>query len=272
VDQDSALNRGLLLDEALAATRLAWRGLGMVWLMSLPWWLLVAEGLGKLGMAGQHRVSVADGLQWAAAATAALVLAAWGRAAWARQVALALDGQVDPSLRMPLHPRVPLGDALIAVWLHCLMLLIAMAMSWMILPLLFLPWTLALAAAGAAIRPGATAWAAFAGLVGSAIPLRPWLGAWVGVGLAGLLVAINLWLAGYGLTHLLAEGAGVPTYQWTERLAPWNHGPWIAVLVLGWALIDPLVITAAVVHQRRCQSRTTGSDLSAWLKRLERSS
>lgn len=262
------MNRRLILDEALVATRLGWGGLGVVWLATLPWWLLVAEGLGFLGMAGHGVTSVGHGMRWAAAATVALMVAAWGRSVWARHVALALDAQSAPITR----PKVPFTDVIVAIWLHCLMVLVAIAASWLFLPLLFLPWTLALAAAGAATRPGATAWAAVNGLMGSAVPFRPWLAAWFGGCIAGLLVACNLWLGGYGIIHLLAEGAGVPTYQWTERLAPWNHGPWIVAVVLAWALLDPLLIAAAVVHQRRCQARTSGSDLSAWLKRLERES
>jgi hypothetical protein len=258
-------DRGIVLDEALGATRLAWRSLAIPLLASLPWWLLVAEGLRLVAGPGHGHAPVLAFLRWSSMTVCALILAAWGRAAWSRQVVLALDGQVAPAARL----RLPLTDVVVAVWLHGVVLLVAALGSWLILPALLLPWGLALAAAGAATRPGMTAWSALTALVGDAVPMRPWLGACLGCGCAALLLGGNLWLGGYGLASLLADLVGVPAHLWTERLAPWNPNTWIAFLVLGMALTDPLVVAAAVVHQRRCQARTSGSDLAATLTRLE---
>jgi hypothetical protein len=256
---------GLILDEALTPVRLAWRALAIPLLTTLPWWLMVAEGLRLVAGPDHAQAPARAYFQWSALTVGVIAIAAWGRANWACHVARALDGQVEPTPQL----KMPLGDVIVAMLLHMLLLLLTALGSWLVIPALLLPWSLSLAAAGAATRPGATSWKACCALVGDAVPFRPWLGAWFCCGCVAILIGGNLWLGGYGLASLLADLLGMPAHVWSEYLAPWSVHPWILFLVLSWALTDPVLVAAAVVHQRRVQARSTGSDLVATLHRLE---
>ena len=113
------------------------------------------------------------------------------------------------------------------------------------------------------IRRGSSA------LFASLIPVRPWLGAAVVLLIAALMVAVNLWIFASGVAWLAQDTLGIPAGRFTALLGWRNPDAWFAAGIGGLAMIDPVLIAAAVAAGAHRRARASGSDLTAWLARLE---
>jgi len=255
-----------LLDDAFSSARAAaspWAAFAL--LGGLPVWLLLAQGLHLL--ADRAQPAPTDSFhQWGWLMMAALVPAAWGRLVWARAIKVALAGATPDRACLRTPPRqVAAAVALLAAVAGGFALL-----SVTFLPLIVLPWATGVAIAVVALDPLAGTRGGCGALFASLIPVRPWLGAAMVLLLATVVVGFNLWLFAYGVAWLAQDTLGIPAGRWTTLLGWRNPDAWITAGVGGLALVDPVLIAAAVAAGTHRRARASGSDLTAWLARLER--
>ena len=254
-----------LLDDAFASARSAaspWAAFALGG--CLPMWLLLAQALHLMADTA-HPAPTRSFHQWGWLMAAALIPAAWGRLVWARAIEVALAGAIPDRTCLRTPPR----QVAAAVALHLVVVGAFALLSFTMLPLIVLPWAMGVAVAVIALDPLGGTRRGSSALFASLIPVRPWLGAAVVLLIAALMVAVNLWIFASGVAWLAQDTLGIPAGRYTALLGWRNPDAWVAAGIGGLALIDPVLIAAAVAAGAHRRARASGSDLTAWLARLE---
>jgi hypothetical protein len=240
--------------------------MGVVWLTALPLRLAQAEFASQLVALGGNASRYGHHLlALAALASAGLVLATLGRAAFARACLLAIRSGARPG-------RNALAVGLTPLLTHLFLALLAEALFYALcLTVVLVPLAVTLSALAAATAPLAEK----AGLVaplkavvapfarmGTILGLHAVFAVAFVIAFANLAVAFQagLWLAG--------AVPGTDLAAWAHRMSL-ESPRFLALVVAGACLaVEPFWVAAHVVLVHRLRSRETGEDLRAWFERL----
>lgn len=257
-----------LLSDAEALTARVGAGwLGVLWLTALPLRLLQAHFLDRLielsetaGGYGNYlgELSLAIGI--------AFLLALWGRALYVRACSLALGAGRRPGREVL---RLPAGPFFNYVYVALALELMMLALALTILPVPIFILLAGIAAGG---------WE----LTGAPHLLRPWgaifeharrfialLGAQLVLGLAFLVVGLNLFMLFYLALWVGTGAAGLDLARWQVLLSFDNPSFLWLVAAGALVLLEPFWLAACTVHVRRTRARTSGEDLRSWWAGLE---